>query len=144
MRELFEDFVLLEMLSAEPAKPTSNALASYRQTRDNTTISLEHECKIVNCLAFLFAITEDPLKVSALCLEMDHHGKACTIRVAMNTGIPKEFMAAFRSLARALEETCNTGKYMATLTIVQNVSITLHGSRAIKCSRVATDSHQGG
>lgn len=110
MQNLYEDFVLLKMLSAEPAQSSSNTLDGHRSAHNDTLMSLEHERKIVNCLAFLFAITDDPLKVGALCLERYEDLRACTIRVAMNTGVSEEFMTGFRSLARALEDECNAGK----------------------------------
>ena len=108
MQELSEDIVLLRMLTAEPAKPTRNAVVNYKQPNslleEKRTISLQREVDIVDNLTFLCATSEDPEKVIALCLEEEIRPDSCTIRVSTNTNVPDELLAGLRAIAQLLEK----------------------------------------
>lgn len=110
MQRLFESFVLVSMLNPEPVSPASNVADNELYIRNDGDFSLRNERKIVAALAFLFALTDDPAKVSALCLERDVQRSACVIRVAMNTGVPPNYLISFRKVAQALEDLARSGK----------------------------------
>lgn len=110
MQRLLGSFVLISMLNPEPILSTTNVLDNDLQTKDNANLSLRNERKIVGALAFLFALTDDPTKVSALCLERDAQQSACVIRVAMNTGVPQSYLISFSKIARALEDLARSGE----------------------------------
>ena len=112
MQELLEDFVLLKLIAPQPTKPRSHPIHQYRQYHiDDSTMSVEHEYKIVSCLSFLCAVTDDSKKVSAICLERGAGPNACLIRVAMNTGVPETRILDLEKLARALQDARRPGKY---------------------------------
>lgn len=71
MQGLHDAITLLELLSTKPAPPYSNTLTGYRPEQYDPTMFIEHECKIVSCLASITVITDDPEKVSALYLKRD-------------------------------------------------------------------------
>ncbi|KAK5094374.1 hypothetical protein LTS08_008593 [Lithohypha guttulata] len=121
MQRLPGSFVLISMLNPEPILPTTNVLDNDLQTKDNANLSLRNERKIVGALAFLFALTDDPTKVSALCLERDAQQSACVIRVAMNTGVPQSYLISFSKIARALEDLARSGDSNSYVTLSKQV-----------------------
>ncbi|KAK5454920.1 hypothetical protein LTR46_011497 [Exophiala xenobiotica] len=90
MQELNEEIVLLRMLTAEPVKPARNILAANQLQASSAapgrTISFVTEQDIVDNLAFLSATTDDPERVTAICLDESSQPESCTIRIAMNSG----------------------------------------------------------
>ncbi|KIX03376.1 uncharacterized protein Z518_06928 [Rhinocladiella mackenziei CBS 650.93] len=107
MQQLREDIVVLRMLTAEPARPTRNPIVSCRQ-RDlpanaGRVISFQQEHEIVDNLAFLSAISDDPEKVTAIWLDEGLQPDSCTIRIAMNTRKLTHLVADFGKIARVLE-----------------------------------------
>lgn len=131
MQGLHDAIALLELLSTEPAPPHSNALTDYRPERCDPTMSIEHERKIVSCLVSITAFTDDPERVSALCLERDSKRCSCTIRVAMNTGVPEKLMVEFRKVARALEKAHHTGKSESKPQVIPHVYIMLRQAKRL-------------
>lgn len=108
-QQLSEDIVLLGMLTSEPGRPSFGPVHNRESVQDalEQSLPLRHENRIVECLAFLSASTEDSDKVSALCLELClPENNACIIRAAMNTGVTNEYITGLKKLARALE-TCH-------------------------------------
>ena len=106
MQELTEEIVLLRMLTAEPVKPARNILTDNQVQASSTTsrtLSLAAERDIVNNLAFLSATSDDPEKVTAICLDEGFESESCTIRMAMNSGKLSSLATDFRKITQVLE-----------------------------------------
>jgi hypothetical protein len=72
-------------------------------------LSVERESKIISNLAFLSAISDDSLKVMAVCIEEHRNRKGCTIRVASNTGDFSTVTDGFSRLTRVWEQAARRG-----------------------------------
>ena len=73
------------------------------QQQHNRVLTLKHERDIVNNLSFLSAITSDPDKVMALCIEESYGGEEISIRIAANTGDLERLKMGIQRMARVLE-----------------------------------------
>ncbi|OCT49038.1 hypothetical protein CLCR_04631 [Cladophialophora carrionii] len=107
MHELGEEIVLLRLLTAEPTMPARNVLVEDSDLRLPTDagrmLSLANERDIVDNLAFLSATSNEPEKVTAMCLEEGPGSDSCTIRIAMNSNKLSGLVADFDKIARILE-----------------------------------------
>lgn len=103
---LKENIILLEMLNAEPARPKSYSLSTAENRHEappSHRISLQREHDMVDYLAFLSSISEDPDDVTAVCLEEISHRNACIVAVASNTGRLENLVSGFSKLAEVLK-----------------------------------------
>ena len=73
-------------------------------------LSVAREIEITGNLAFLSAISDDSLKIMAVCIEEHPNGKGITIRVASNTGDLESVSRGLTKLARELEHAARRGQ----------------------------------
>ena len=73
-------------------------------------MSVAREMEITGNLAFLSAISDDSLKIMAVCIEEHPNGKGITIRVASNTGDLESVSRGLTKLARELEHAARRGQ----------------------------------
>ncbi|KIM96593.1 hypothetical protein OIDMADRAFT_132009, partial [Oidiodendron maius Zn] len=98
---LQESIRQLWRLSETPEAPEENCLVNERHSQYRLSVSREQE--IASNLAFLSAITNDNLRVMAVCVEERPDGKGSTIRIASNTGDLTALTSGIRKLANVLE-----------------------------------------
>jgi len=92
---------IFRQLDEPPEIPTENAVSL--EVESNCQLRITREKEIACNLAFLFATSEDILKVMAVCVEEHHNKKGITIRVAANTGDLSAVTAGLARFARVLE-----------------------------------------
>jgi hypothetical protein len=92
----------LRQLDQLPERPRENPVVLH----DDPTrlLGVTRERPIASNLAFLSAVSDDSLKVMAVCIEEHRNSKGCTIRIASNTGDLSVVTAGFRRLARVWEQ----------------------------------------
>lgn len=107
---LMEAITLLYMLEKFPETPKDNqppqslsVLSSMYQ------LPFQHEKQIVENLAFLSAITDDPDRVMAVCLEEARDRGSCRIRLTSNIGDIDEVVFGFKLMAKVLEQAASRG-----------------------------------
>lgn len=99
---LNEDILLLRMLGPEPIN-TCYYLA-HDQVSRRPRLSFQREKDLVEALAFLSATSEDPERVTAVCIEEDLEHEACIIRLASNKGSLADVIAGFEGMAAILRK----------------------------------------
>ncbi|KAL9126958.1 MAG: hypothetical protein Q9217_004081 [Psora testacea] len=103
---LAENITLLWLLNKEPGEPAENSLSEHlRQETVSPSrhLTVERERDLVDNLAFLSASSDDPLKVTAVCVE-EHQGmEGLTVRMASNVGDIQPVKEGFLRLAAILE-----------------------------------------
>ncbi|CZR58861.1 uncharacterized protein PAC_08753 [Phialocephala subalpina] len=105
--ELEQSISRLRQLDQLPEVPRENFVLLH----DDPThlLVVEREKEIASNLAFLSAISDDSLKVMAVCIEEHRNGKGCTIRVASNIGDFSMVTDGFSRLARVWEQAARRG-----------------------------------
>ncbi|KIM96820.1 hypothetical protein OIDMADRAFT_44371 [Oidiodendron maius Zn] len=107
-------------------------------------LSVAREMEITCNLAFLSAISDDSLKIMAVCVEEHWNGKGITIRVASNTGDLESVTRGLAKLARELEHAAQRVRLKLDdidATFREVVSLDFHRilsrlrSRHAKCTR---------
>ncbi|KAF3481539.1 uncharacterized protein GIQ15_04298 [Arthroderma uncinatum] len=83
-----------------PETPRENFVTSTTDVKHRLSFSREKE--IVSNLAFLSAVSDDNLRVMAVCIEEYSNGEGITIRIASNTGDLSEVTAGFKKLGKIL------------------------------------------
>ena len=98
----------LRELTEVPEQPKENVLVLRVKLNHHLDISRENE--IAGNLAFLSAISDDYLKVMAVCIEEHLNGNGMTIRIASNTGDLLAVTTEFVLLAKILEKAASRGR----------------------------------
>jgi len=96
----------LARINQVPERPIENSLVPRNSAHQ---LSILRENEITSNLAFLSAISDDSLRVSAVCVQEQPNGKGITIRIASNTGDLSNVISGFRTLARSLELAARRG-----------------------------------
>ncbi|KAL9614940.1 MAG: hypothetical protein Q9167_000582 [Letrouitia subvulpina] len=150
---LRENIVLLSMLTKEPSPPSENDLNAFKNAMIGSgerKLSIERECTLVNHLAFLAAITDDPLKVMAVAVEESAVSSSITIRLATNHGDIKQVRDGFCQLAKILEQTSTGSHPNVQLDMLFSAVVRLHRNRILsrlrskhaKTSRLRLNPHR--
>ena len=107
-REQLRQFIIhLRQLNEFPEVPRENLINPEIDPTRQLTVVRERE--IACNLAFLSAISDDNLKVMAVCVEERCDGRRIIIRIASNTGGLSEVTAGFVRLAKVLEHAAQRG-----------------------------------
>jgi hypothetical protein len=112
LEQLLAMVVLLHLLNDTPQVPSDNPFDDSSipsDTFSTRVLSLKREKELAETLAFLAAYTADPKKVVALCIEEEDHGKAMTIRMAVNNGGLLKLQEGFQTVAGILERIAKRG-----------------------------------
>ena len=114
LQELSQEIVLLSMLTAEPARPTRNAIFNHENADLSLSrgrkLSLQREVDLVENLTFICATSDNPEHVIALCVEEQIQPNSCTFRIAINANLPKALLDGVRAIAQVLEKADSRGK----------------------------------
>ena len=105
--DLEQSISRLRQLDQLPEVPRENLVILH----DDPThlLGVEREREIAGNLAFLSAISDDSLKVMAVCIEEHRNRKGCTIRIASNSGDFSMVTDGFSRLARVWEQAARRG-----------------------------------
>jgi len=106
--ELLNSINKLQRIRRIPESPQENALRPSFESAHRLSISREQE--IACNLSFIAAISNNPLRVMAVCVEEHSGGEQITIRLASNTGELIEITNGFRVIAAVLMEAARRGK----------------------------------
>ena len=99
----------VSLRSLDPIPGVSKHYELPPENNSSQFMSIERERDIVSNLAFLAATTDDPLRVSAVCLEERPDNQGIVIRIASNNGDLLEVREGFRRIAGALECAASQG-----------------------------------
>lgn len=109
-----ENVALLALFNPKCEALTRNALPSEGEDCQNVphrTLTLKDEKKAAEAFAILFATTDNPNQVGAVCVEETSDGRGLTVRTATNSGPQTAQTHALRSIAQSLKT--NSGIDMA-------------------------------
>ncbi|MCJ1398606.1 hypothetical protein MMC11_001806 [Xylographa trunciseda] len=108
---LAQNILILQALNKIPASPSENSLDQYASAQACSparVLSLVHERRLVEILAYWASSSDDPRKVIALCIEEKNDGQAMVIRLAVNHGNLDGIEAAFNAMKLTLEDVATT------------------------------------
>lgn len=100
---LAENVFLLERINSLPGKSQDNPVpAQLHQYQPGRVLTLEQEQSIASILSFLSSYTDDPNRVSALCIEEILGSNGLFITVASNSGSIEQLKAGLIAMASVL------------------------------------------
>lgn len=109
--QLLHRIQLLHHLNEVPRSPQSNPLPT--ETADSTvgrrSLSFRHEKDLVEMFAYIAAVTDDPKRVAAVCLEEHIDERCLQICVAINHGGLEQLLPGLEAVARVLEACAKQG-----------------------------------
>jgi hypothetical protein len=96
---------LLRLVNESPEQSSANTPSQFIETQNSSerALSFKHELSITQQLAFICAYSDDPLHVTAVCIEEAIHNRALTIRFAANTGKHDDLVDGLKTISRILE-----------------------------------------
>lgn len=106
-KRLLETITLLWALKPIVEDRRENKIPSIADTTRQLTI--KHEQEIAIYLAFISSITDDPNRVTSVCIEEDLGGRRLIIRVASNNGDLSEVKQGLERIASILEQASQRG-----------------------------------
>lgn len=112
-----ENVALLALFNPKFEALTRHALPSEGEDCENVprrTLTLKDEKKAAEAFAVLFATTDSPDQVGAVCVEETSDGRGLTVRTATNSGPRPAQTHALRSIAQSLK--ANSGNDMTACT----------------------------
>jgi hypothetical protein len=92
IEQLFAKLVLLRLLNDLPENPSINESTwtgqddEKKEPRVCRILQLKHEKAITQQLAFVCGFSDDPVHITAVCVEELRNGDGLTIRYAVNSG----------------------------------------------------------
>lgn len=107
---LAENIFLLEKVNSSPEESHDNPTPAHlHQYQPSRVLTLEQEQSIASALSFLTSYTNDPYRVSALCIEevLGHGGLLITI--ASNSGPTEQLEAGVKAMASVLMNEARDG-----------------------------------
>ena len=119
-----QQIILLQMLNHTPGRPSETAVSDRANKNDDShprTLSLRCEKAIAESFTFLAAITDDPQRVLAVCVEERQKGKSLAIRMAVNHGDLEKVKTGLRRVTTVLERVAQRSEtaFCLMLTISQ-------------------------
>lgn len=107
---LAENIFLLERINISPGKSQNNPIPAHlHQHQSGRTLTLEQEQSITSSLSFLSSYTDDPNRVSALCIEEILGNSGLLITIASNSGSMEQLKAGLVSMATVLMNEATEG-----------------------------------
>ena len=104
-KSLMEAITLLYMLNECPESPKENQQSKTLSLLSSIyQLFFQRERQIVENLAFLSNITNDSVRVMAVCLEEARDRHSCSIRLTSNNGDIDEVVLGFKLMAKILEQ----------------------------------------
>jgi hypothetical protein len=109
---------LLAALNRVPGSPVTGQLAEEtlpEKTDSVRSIAFRHEKIFVQQLAFICAYSDNPLHVSAFCMEEVRQLDGVNIRLAANTGKHQALLDGLRPIATMFEREASQGLLLQLL-----------------------------
>lgn len=107
---LAENICLLERIDNCPGKSQNNPIPAHlHQYQPGRILTLEQEQSIASSLSFLSSYTDDPNRVSALCIEEILGNSGLLITIASNSGSIEQLKAGLMAMATVLMNEATDG-----------------------------------
>ena len=107
--QLGQNITRLQQHNRVPELPAENILNT--QSNSLYQLSIERESEITGNLAFLSAVSDNALRVVAVCIEEDDTADGIAIRIAANTGDMSEIIGGLRGIGKCLERAATRGTW---------------------------------
>ena len=109
---LAENIALLRLLSNVPEPPTLNTppVDLLADNSGDRRLKFKKECDLVDNLAFISAVSDDPEKVTAVCIEEHRDHRGMTVVLAVNKGNLSSVKEGFERIFRILKEVSSKSK----------------------------------
>jgi hypothetical protein len=114
---LAEDIALLYMIDCVPEPPARNSPpAAFLEVKaENGALTLKQECDIVEAIAFISATSDDPDKVTAVCIEQHLDPIGMTVIMAANTGNLESVKAGLQRIFGILKAISSQSRMRSTV-----------------------------
>lgn len=107
---LAENIFLLEKINNSPENPQDNPIPAHlHQYQPSRVLTLEQEQSIASTLSFLSSYTDDPNRVSALCIEEILDSSGLLITIASNSDPTEQLEAGVKAMASVLMNEARDG-----------------------------------
>lgn len=107
---LAENIFLLEKINNSPGKSQDNPIPAHlHQYQPGRVLTLEQEQSIASTLSFLSSYTDDPNRVSALCIEEILGNGGLLLTIASNSGSLEQLKAGLITMATILMNEATDG-----------------------------------
>lgn len=107
---LVEDILLLHEINKTPEVPHDNILQrSFGKDDGRRVLKIEHEKSIASALSFLSSYTDDPARVSALCVQESGDKNGLVVCIAENTGDCTRLKKGIEGIGSILMKEARTG-----------------------------------
>jgi hypothetical protein len=118
-QQLLQSICLFQTLNEVPESPKDNFLPA--DNNPGYCLSLLREKEITSNLAFLSSISDNRLRVTAVCIEEHDNKEELTIRIASNTGDLTMVTDGFEKMAQVLERAARRATPQGELFSQQNI-----------------------
>lgn len=120
---LAENIFLLERIDNSPGKSQNNPIPAHlHQHQPGRILTLEQEQSIASSLSFLSSYTDDPNRVSALCMEETPGNSGLLIIIASNSGSVEPLKAGMMAMANVLMNEATDGLQPSILLLPENAN----------------------
>lgn len=120
---LAENIFFLERIDKSPGKSQDNPIPTHlHQHQPGRVLTLEQEQSIASALSFLSSYTDDPNRVSALCIEEIHGSSGLLITIASNSGSIDQLKAGLIAITTVLMNEATDGLWPGIL-LPENVNL---------------------
>jgi hypothetical protein len=101
-----ENITLLSLLTRVPKAPAQNPAVGglEHNSQKGRTLTFERERDIVDNLAFLSTASDNPEKVTAICIEEHTNTHRCIVRIVVNKGSLSVVEEGFQRISSILEK----------------------------------------
>lgn len=108
---LLQRIQLLHHLNEVPQAPQSNPLptAGANNFTGRRCLTLKHEKDLAEMFAYIAAITDNPKRVAAVCLEEHLEEPSLRVCLAINHGEAAQLHKGLEAVAKVLENIANQG-----------------------------------
>ena len=106
-QQILQSICLFQTLNEVPEPPKDHLLSTENDPK--YCLSALREKEVTSNLAFLSSISDNPLRVMAVCIEEHEDKEGITIRMASNTGDMSLVVNGFNKMARVLEQAALQG-----------------------------------
>ncbi len=106
-QQILQSICLFQTLNQVPEPPKDHLLSTDNDPK--YFLSALREKEVTSNLAFLSSISDNPLRVMAVCIEEHDNKEGLTIRMACNTGDMSLAVNGFNKMAQVLEQAARQG-----------------------------------
>ena len=117
---LLQSICLFQTLDNVPESPKNNASEAENDPKYCMSISRERE--VTSNLAFISSVSDNCLRVTAVCLEEHSNKQGVTIRIASNSGDMVILEQGFKKMAKVLEQAARGGMLLTSATLMLDQS----------------------